>query len=200
MSTRHTTLLTLALLGTLAVAAIAIADKEAPVPQADYGKAAAAAVAAAGGGTVTSVDRDRERGAVWEVEVTKADGTRVDVLLDAAFKAIDVSPEREAMEKPRKAAARAAAPSTGAPAPDVETPVPTADAERAGQAALKAVGSGTVQDVDRDSEGGAVWEVEILKADGTQVDVLLDASFKVLSLGGEQEQGEGDDDQSDDRD
>ena len=212
MRTRNTTVLILIVVAAITVAAFAIADKEAPVAPADYSRASAAAVAAAGSGTATGVDRDRERGATWEVEVTKADGTRVDVLLDAQFKVISVSPEREPTERPKtvpmpaaKPAApatptAATAPRTAAPAPDYEAPVPAADAERAGRAALEAVGGGTVQDVDRDTEGGATWEVEIIKADGTPVDVLLDAAFKVLSIGGEQETGEGGDDQSDDRD
>lgn len=178
-------------LGTITVAtwgAIAIADKERPVAPSDVDKASRAAVEAAGGGTATSVDRDREGGATWEVEVVKPDGSHVDVLLDGRFRVLNVGPEREATEPPKVQAP--------AGSHDAETPVPDADAERASAAALKAVGGGTVNDVDRDGEGGATWEVEIRKPDGSQVDVLLDAQFKVLSVGAEQEPGE----ISDDRD
>src|SRR3954454_9308830 len=41
-----------------------------------------AALAATGGGTVNSVESDTENGATYEVEVTKPDGTTVDVRLD----------------------------------------------------------------------------------------------------------------------
>jgi len=84
---------------------------------------------------------------------------------------------------------------------DNEQPVPSSDADRAGRAALKAVGEGRVLDVDRDLEGGATWEVEIVMNDGTLADVLLDDQFRVLSIGGEQEPGErSDDSREDDRD
>lgn len=177
--------LTILVLGVIALAAwgaTAVADRERPVSPADIERASKAAVAAVGSGTATSVDRDREGGSTWEVEVVKPDGGHVDVLLDGAFKVLDVGPERDAAEPPRAQAPAGTS--------DDETPVPTADAERASAAALKAVGSGTVLDVDRDIEGGATWEVEIVKADGTRVDVLLDAEFRVLSVGGEQEPGE----------
>jgi len=178
-------------LGTIVFAtwgAIAIADKERRVSVSDVERASRAAVAAVGSGTATSVDRDREGGSTWEVEVVKPDGSHVDVLLDGQFRVLNVGAERDATEPPK-----AQAP---AGTHDAETPVPGADAERASAAALKAVGGGTVNDVDRDLEGGATWEVEITKPDGSQVDVLLDAQFQVLSVGAEQEPGE----ISDDRD
>jgi hypothetical protein len=80
-------------------------------------------------------------------------------------------------------------------------PKGSADWERASRAALEATGGGTVQDVDRDSEGGATWEVEVIKSDGTHVDVLLDGQFKVMSVSSEQEPNEhsdGSDDHGDD--
>jgi uncharacterized membrane protein YkoI len=47
-----------------------------------------AALEATGGGTVNSVESDNENGATYEVEVTKPDGTTVDVRLDAAFEVV----------------------------------------------------------------------------------------------------------------
>ena len=73
----------------------------------------------------------------------------------------------------------------------------SADWEKASKAALEATGGGTVQDVDRDSEGGATWEVEVIKSDGTQVDVLLDGQFRVMSVGPEREPSEPADDSDD---
>ena len=52
------------------------------------GRATAAALAATEGGTANSVERDSENGATWEVEVTKPDGTTVDVRLDQAYQVV----------------------------------------------------------------------------------------------------------------
>jgi ABC-type transport system substrate-binding protein len=48
-------------------------------------------------------------------------------------------------------------------------------------AALEAVPGGTVQRVENDAEG-ATYEAHMTKADGTQVTVLLDESFKVTEV------------------
>ena len=60
-------------------------DEEASVtgPQADRAKASALRIT--GGGTANSVERDGENGATWEVEVTRRDGSTVDVRLDDRF-------------------------------------------------------------------------------------------------------------------
>lgn len=47
--------------------------------------ATAAALRVTGGGTANSVERDGEDGATWEVEVTRPDGTTVDVRLDERY-------------------------------------------------------------------------------------------------------------------
>jgi hypothetical protein len=61
-------------------------------PQAD--KAKAAALAYVGDGKANAVEREDEE-AAWEVEVTKSDGSTVDVHLDANFKAIGVDDDSE---------------------------------------------------------------------------------------------------------
>ena len=55
-------------------------------------------------------------------------------------------------------------------------------AKRATTAALRATGGGTANAVERDSEKGGTWEVEVTKTDGTVVDVRLDENFKVLLI------------------
>jgi uncharacterized membrane protein YkoI len=75
--------------------------------------------------------------------------------------------------------------------------ISAADYDRAAQAALDAVGGGKVLDVDRENEGGATWEVEILKSDGTEADVLLDAQFRVLNVGSERDDDRGGSDDGD---
>lgn len=61
------------------------------------------------------------------------------------------------------------------------------EADRARAAALQATAGGTVQGVERDSEKGATYEVEVRKADGSTVDVRLDGSYKVVTIDGDTE-------------
>jgi uncharacterized membrane protein YkoI len=58
-------------------------------------KARAAALAHLGGGRANAVERDNEDGATWEVEVTKTDGSTVDVRLDANYKVVVVEGDTE---------------------------------------------------------------------------------------------------------
>ena len=75
---------------------------------------------------------------------------------------------------------------------DSEERVAGADAEKAKSAALAAVGGGTVTEVERD-DGGAAYEVEVRRDDGSQVEVHLDGDFDVVGQ-------EADDDGPNDRD
>lgn len=47
-------------------------------------------------------------------------------------------------------------------------------------AALAATGGGRANSVERDSENGATFEVEVHRTDGTTVDVRLDEAFDVV--------------------
>ena len=60
-------------------------------------------------------------------------------------------------------------------------------ARKAVAAALKATGGGTANAVERDSEDGATWEVEVAKPGGGTVDVRLDASYGVVVIEGDSE-------------
>ncbi len=62
-------------------------------PEAD--QAVAAALAETGGGEANAVERDTENGAVWEVEVTKTDGSIVDVRLGGDYHVIVVESDVE---------------------------------------------------------------------------------------------------------
>lgn len=66
-------------------------------------------------------------------------------------------------------------------------------ADRARQAALAHLGGGTANAVERDSEKGATWEVEVTKG-GKTVDVRLDANYKVIVVDGDSEREGGDTD------
>ena len=73
-----------------------------------------------------------------------------------------------------------------------ETPITGSALDRASQAALKEVGSGKVTQTEAGDEEGA-YEVEVTKADGSQVDVQLDRSFKVVGSEADHEDGPADD-------
>ncbi|MDR7254786.1 putative membrane protein YkoI [Nocardioides sp. BE266] len=54
-----------------------------------------AALEATGGGTANSVETDNENGATYEVEVTKTDGTTVDVRLDDSYQVVVIEADSE---------------------------------------------------------------------------------------------------------
>lgn len=76
-------------LGAAAIAGAAGSDEQEAVSGdlsgAEAKQARSAALEETGGGTANSVELDGENGATYEVEVTKRDGTTVDVRLDEAF-------------------------------------------------------------------------------------------------------------------
>ena len=161
-------------LAVLALAAVLSDASAAPAPRkppkrSDADRAAAAAVAAARGGKAVKVARESEGGAAWEVEVHR-DARKLDVLLDAKFRAIHVSDEREPVEGRAGKAGSAPSARWGR------------DAHRAAQAASKAMGGGALIDLDRAAEKGATWEVEFMKLDGKRVAVLLNDKFKVVRV------------------
>jgi uncharacterized membrane protein YkoI len=61
-----------------------------PVAAANAERARQAALAETGGGKAGNVEADNEKGASYDVEVTKTDGTTVDVQLDDQFKVVAV--------------------------------------------------------------------------------------------------------------
>ena len=58
-------------------------------------RASKAALAKTGGGKVSGAERDSEHGGTYEIEVTKDDGSQVDVRLDEQFKVVAVEPDHE---------------------------------------------------------------------------------------------------------
>ena len=55
-----------------------------------------AALEATGGGTANSVETDSENGATYEVEVTRPDGTTVDVRLDDDYRVVVIEGDGDA--------------------------------------------------------------------------------------------------------
>ena len=60
-------------------------------------------------------------------------------------------------------------------------------ADRATSAALQVTHGGTANAVERDSENGATWEVEVTKPDGNTVDVRLDQNYNLVVVEGDSE-------------
>lgn len=79
--------------GTVAVAGGHDSDENVTGRKAD--RATEAALRATGGGTANSVELDDENGATWEVEVTKTDGTTVDVRLDENYEVVVIEGDDE---------------------------------------------------------------------------------------------------------
>ena len=60
-------------------------------------------------------------------------------------------------------------------------------ADQAKAAALKITQGGHANSVERDSENGATWEVEVTKPDGNTVDVRLDQNYQLVVVEGDSE-------------
>lgn len=71
---------------------------------------------------------------------------------------------------------------------DSDATVTSPAADQATNAALTITGGGTANSVERDSENGATWEVEVTKPDGNTVDVRLDDSYQLVIV---EDDGEG---------
>ena len=61
----------------------------------DAARAKAAALKLVPGGTANAVERDDEKGATWEVEIRKPDGSTVDVRLGANFEKVAIDADSE---------------------------------------------------------------------------------------------------------
>ncbi|MGI9085499.1 MAG: PepSY domain-containing protein [Aeromicrobium sp.] len=70
-------------------------DGDATVTGTQADKATAAALVLTKGGTANAVERDSENGATWEVEVTKENGSTVDVRLDENYRLVVIEGDRE---------------------------------------------------------------------------------------------------------
>jgi hypothetical protein len=79
-------------------AALASSDSDGGVTGAKADRAVRAALEATGGGTANSVELDNENGATWEVEVTKADGSTVDVRLSDKYDVVVIEGDAEAAD------------------------------------------------------------------------------------------------------
>jgi hypothetical protein len=72
---------------------------------------------------------------------------------------------------------------------DGDNTVTGAQADKATESALGYTHGGKANSVERDSENGATWEVEVTRDDGTTVDVRLDQGYQLVVIEGDSDQG-----------
>jgi len=130
-------------------------------------QASAAAIEAAGGGTVTGADTSDDADHAYSVDVRRADGTEVDIDLDASFAVVSIDEDSVDAAEPLDAE---------------DAPISTADRASAEKAALAATSKGTVTDVERSDDADHAWEVEVTFANGTDVDVELTTGFELVRI------------------
>ena len=177
-------------------AGLAIADPfetDGPLTGSTLDKASAAALDAVGSGTVTDTEAcDDIYGHAYEVEVTLADGTDVDVALDKKFAVLWVDglpaagtttapgTDRDVDDDGDDDSSAGADDSAGAALTDADRDAASA----AALATLPAGTVGTVTEVERSDDYDHAYEVEITLENGRDVDVELDAAFAVLRVDG----------------
>jgi uncharacterized membrane protein YkoI len=138
-------------------------------------KVTAAAIAKVGGtvDAATTENDSPNAAAKYEAHLTKADGTHVTVVLDAAYAVLSV-------ETGGPGGRGGLGPGGG----DGETPLTGDVATKAKAAALAKVG-GTADAATTENDGSnaaAAYEVHVTKTDGTHVTVILDKDYDVLSV------------------
>jgi uncharacterized membrane protein YkoI len=150
--------------------------------------ASEAALAEVGEGTVSEAERSDDLDHAYTVEVRLDNGDDVDVELDEDFDVVRVDGVVPGTSTGSNSSSGTPAPSDDATIGVVDDNAPISDADRASaeQAALAEIGSGTVTDLDRSDDADHAWEVEITNADGTDVDVELDADFTVVRVDDDQ--------------
>jgi hypothetical protein len=73
---------------------------------------------------------------------------------------------------------------------DSEERVTGPEADRAAKAAVDAIGGGRAVGVERDDDDGEAWEVEVVRPDGSEVEVLLTRDLQEVGTETEDDQGE----------
>lgn len=190
-------------------AGLAIADpfdgsfgNDGPLTGDTLDRASTAALDAVGSGTVTDSDLgDDDDAQAYEIEITLADGTDVDVALDDTFGVLWV----DGMPRDGATTGTDSDNSTGTgtgtddsntgsnsdddnSGTDAALPALTeTDREAASAAALAALPAGTVgtiTEVERSDDFDHAYEVEVTLENGQDIDVELDEAFAVVTVDG----------------
>ena len=78
-----------------------------------------------------------------------------------------------------------------------DTPLTGTDLAKATAAALAHTGGGSVTEAET-GDGGAAYEVEVRKAEGSQVEVQLDSAFRPIGTSADDDRGGADDEDGSD--
>ncbi|KQT92166.1 hypothetical protein ASG49_09455 [Marmoricola sp. Leaf446] len=147
-------------------------------------RVSAAALRVVGEGRVTSVETSDDRGEAYEVEVTRTDGTEVDVALDDALAVVGREDDRTDGDRDDRtddrSDDRAGATDDDGTTDRDDRVLGASERDRAAAAAEKAVGGGTATDVEASDDRGTAYDVEVRATDGTEWDVDLDDAFAVV--------------------
>lgn len=134
-----------------------------------------AALEAVPDGEAAQVETSDDPGEAYEVEVFRADGTEVDLALDADLAVVsrydDTDTDRDDRDDTREDRDDRDAD---------DRALSATERDRAEQAALAAVGGGVVTDVEASDDRGVAYEVEVVERDGTEHDVDLDTTYDVV--------------------
>lgn len=161
--------LTTAAIVAAAVLVVSQAAGEEQITGSEAARVGVAALEATGGGQVLSIERSDDAGEEWEVEVRRG-SSEVDVGLDGALDPI--GSESELRDEPEEEEGDVGGPG----ADDVRDPGGR-ERRSVAEAALRHVGGGAVESVERSDDPGEAYEVEIVRR-GREVDVALDRSLR----------------------
>jgi uncharacterized membrane protein YkoI len=132
----------------------------------------AAVLAKLPGATIERIEQDAQG---YHAHVTKSDGTRATVRLDAQFKVTSVD-----AGGPGGPGGRGGPGGPGGPRPG-ETPLTGTTAAKVKAGALAKLPGSTVVRVETDADG-AVYEAHVTKADGSPATVKFDKQFTVTAV------------------
>jgi uncharacterized membrane protein YkoI len=151
-------------------------------------QASEAALDEVGEGRVTDSERSDDPDHAYEIEVTLENGQEIEVELDEDFGVVRVDDgTRDGDDDSRDDDGRDDDgqdddSATGSPSAAPDAAITDAERSSAESAALAAAGGGTVTELERSDDADHAWEVEVTLADGTDVDVELDAAFAVTKV------------------
>ena len=130
----------------------------------------AAVLAKYPGATVNSMEKETHGTSIYEAHITKADGTKAHVLVDANFA---LTGEHAAPTKGSHGGRG------GKGARSVDEALTGATAASVKAAVLAKYPGATVDSMEKETHGTSIYEAHITKADGTKAHVLVDANFAV---------------------
>jgi uncharacterized membrane protein YkoI len=136
-------------------------------------KVKAAALAKVPGGTVLRTEKGGPDGSKYHAHVRKSDGTEVVVLVNASFEATAVQTGGRGGPGGR---------GHGRPGDKRDEALTGDTAAKVKAAALAKVPGGTVLRAEKGGHDGAAYHAHVRRSDGTEVVVLVNASFEATSV------------------